>query len=72
MKFATFQFSTDKSYKKVCYNLLETMYTFSVVFGEVHYGLPRCVTLWGEPAINELKRACEEVNIKYKIVEENK
>jgi hypothetical protein len=46
------------------------MYTFSVCYGEVHYGLPRCVTLWGEPAINELKRACEEANIKYKIVEE--
>ena len=62
----TLQFATKKSYDKVCWALLDTMYTFSVVFGEVHYGLPRCVTIWGEPAINNVKKACAEAGIKYK------
>lgn len=61
----TFKFSTDRSFNKVAWALLETPFTFSVEYGNVHYGLPRCITVWGDKAIDEVRNACKEAGISY-------
>lgn len=68
MDICTFQFATKKNFDKVAWQLLDTAYTFSVCYGEVHYGLPRCITVWGRKAIEELTSALKETRISYKVV----
>jgi predicted fused transcriptional regulator/phosphomethylpyrimidine kinase len=65
MDICTFQFATKKSFDKVAWALLETPFTFSVVYGEAHYGKPRCITVWGRKAIDEVRNACKEAGISY-------
>lgn len=68
MDICTFQFATDKSFKKVAWELLETAFHFSVVYGEVHYKLPRCITVWGAKAIQNVMDALQDAGISYKVV----
>lgn len=68
MDMITIQFATKKNFDRVAWQLLDTPYTFSVCYGEVHYGLPRCITVWGNKAIEELISALEETRISYKVV----
>jgi hypothetical protein len=68
MDICTFQFATKKNFDKVAWQLLETPYTFSVCYGEVHYGLPICITVWGAKAIQNVIDALQDANISYKVV----
>lgn len=68
MDMVTIQFATKKNYDKVAWQLLETPFKFSVVYGEVHYGLPRCITVWGAKAIQNVIDALQDANISYKVV----
>lgn len=68
MDICTIQFATKKNFDRVAWQLLGTPYTFSVCYGEVHYGLPRCITVWGNKAIEELISALKETQISYKVV----
>ena len=68
MDICTFQFATKKNFDKVAWQLLDSPYTFSVSYGEDHYGLPRCITVWGAKAIEALTSALEETRISYKVV----
>lgn len=61
----TFQFHTDKSFQKVAWALLETPFKFSTVYGEVTLGLKRCITVWGDKAIENVRNACKEAGISY-------
>lgn len=68
MDICTFQFATKKNFDKVAWQLLDTPYTFSVCYGEVHYNLPRCITVWGGKAIQNVIDALQDANISYKVV----
>lgn len=61
----TFRFCTDKSFKKVAWALLETPFTFSVEYGKVKLGLDRCITVYGDKAIDNVRNACKEAGISY-------
>lgn len=65
MDICTFQFKTKKSFDKVAWQLLETPFKFSVAYGEAHYGLPRCITVWGVKAIENVRDALNEARISY-------
>ena len=51
----TFHFKTRRTYEKVAWAMLDTPYMFSVYYGQVHFGKPRCITIWGEAAINKVR-----------------
>ena len=68
MDICTFQFATQKSFEKVAWELLDTHYMFSVEYGRVHYGLPRCITVWGPGAINNVMKELDASGISYKVV----
>lgn len=68
MDMITIQFATKKNFDKVAWQLLDTPYTFSVCYGEVHYGIPRCITVWGTKAIDALTSALAETRISYRVV----
>lgn len=68
MDICTFQFATNKSFNNVAWELLETPFKFSVVYGEVHYGLPRCITIWGAKAIENVMGELKSSRISYKVV----
>lgn len=68
MDICTFQFKTKKSFNKVAWQLLETPFKFSVTYGEAHYGMPRCITVWGAEAIDNVRDALNEARISYLMV----
>ena len=61
----TFQFKTQKIYEKVAWELLGTHYHFSVYYGQLHYGKPRCITVWGKAAIENVREECRRARISY-------
>ncbi len=65
MSMCTFQFKTRHSFKKVAWALLDTPFHFSTVYGEAHYNLPRCITVWGDTAIENVRNACKDAGISY-------
>lgn len=61
----TFQFKTYKSFQKVAWALLDTPFKFSVVNYQNGKELPRCITVWGDYAIEEVRNSCKEAGISY-------
>lgn len=61
----TFQFKTEKSFNRVAWALLETPFRFSTEYGRIHFGLHRCITVWGDRAIDNVRNACKEAGISY-------
>lgn len=68
MDICTFQFKTKKSFDKVAWQLLDTPFKYSTVYGEVCYGIPRCITVWGARAIEDVRYALDEAGISYSVV----
>lgn len=61
----TFQFHTDKVFQEVARQLNDTPYMFSVCYGEIHYGLKRCITVYKKSVADMIKGACEEAGYSY-------
>ena len=68
MDMITIQFATKRNFDKVAWQLLETPFKYSVVYGEVHYGLPRCITIWGAKAIENVMEELKSSRISHKVV----
>lgn len=58
MESAIFKFRTDKSWVKVFNALNDTCYVFTAPDR-------RILRVWGETAINAVRKACKEANIKF-------
>jgi hypothetical protein len=54
----TFKFSTERSWLRVYRALNDTMFTFTSF---EH----KCITVWGEPAIEEVRKACKRHRISF-------
>lgn len=61
----TFVFHTNKSYQRVFEALLDTPFAFSTEYGKVKLGLNRCITVYGDKAIDNVRNACKEAGISY-------
>lgn len=55
MPICTFHFKSRKSYEKVAWELLDTHYSYSMYYGQAHFGKSRCITIWGQAAIDQVR-----------------
>jgi hypothetical protein len=61
----TFKFRSVRTKQRIAWALLDTPFTFSVVFGDVHYNDPFCVTVWGKAAIENVRNECKKARINF-------
>lgn len=59
MENVTFEFKSEKNWLRICEALDDTAYHFA------SYGY-KAVTVWGEKAIEEVRKACKECRIAFK------
>lgn len=65
LSMCTFVFYTNKSYQKVFEALLYAPFRFSTEYGKVKLGLQRCITVYGDKAIDNVRNACKQAGISY-------
>lgn len=58
MESKTFIFRSEKTWRRVCAALNDTMYVFTAY-------TPKEIRVWGAPAIAEVRNACDAAGIKY-------